>query len=433
MNNITEIAEMVAGIIVAELKETKSMTEVETKTRAIMQEIGRQSVELTLNKLNPQYPPETTACACGGEATYIRQRKTRLHTLFGKLEVKRGYYLCPACHHGTSPLDQELGLRPNRFSAELSRLVAMTGVQLPFQNGSELFAELTQVKVSDQAMAKATREVGKVVMAQEAEAEARSKDMGYLAKRKQDGRKPRRLYGAIDAVKVPIRDDPEQKWRDLKIGAWFEAAGQPPTSANGEWSIQAQNITYYADIAPAKAFSETVWHTGVARDAQLAHELVILGDGADWIWNIANANFPHAIQILDWFHASEHLAPVAQAVFTTADEQHSWIARMKELMWEGKIEQLIEQCLALTEVTSAKVVSTTAAYFTNHRHRMRYDYFRAQGLQIGSGTIESVAKQIGLMRMKVPGARWNLDHACLIAKARAAFLSDRWASLPLAS
>jgi len=418
MNNITEIAEKVVEVVAAHLDEHISLTALERKTRD--------------KKMRQQYPDAKIACACGGEAHYIRQRTTCLHTLFGKLATKRAYYLCPDCHQGSYPLDAQLGLRPNQLSAELSRLVAMTGVQLPFGSGCALFEELTHVSVSDQAMAKATRQVGKKVVEKEAEAAHKSTDMAYLASRKREARHPRRLYGAIDAVKVPIRDDPEQRWRDLKIGAWFEAAGQPPTRPDGEWSIQAQSITYYADICPASEFGHSVWRSGVARDAQLAHELVILGDGADWIWNMVSAHFPNAIQILDWFHASEHLAPVAQAAFSSQEAQAAWISQMKQLLWQGEIQPLIEQCLELQAFTDAKVIQTTAAYFDTHRQRMRYAYFRSQGYQIGSGTIESAAKQIGLMRMKVPGARWNLENARLMAKARAAFLSDRWASLPLA-
>lgn len=432
MNNITEIAEKVAEVVAAHLDEQISLTALERETREIVQEIGRQSIALTLKKRRQRYPDAKIACACGGETHYIRQRSTCLHTLFGKLTTKRAYYLCPDCHQGSYPLDAQLGLRPNQLSAELSRLVAMTGVQLPFGNGCALFEELTHVSVSDQAMAKATRQVGQKVVEKEVEAAHKSSDITYLARRKRETRRPRRLYGAIDAVKVPIRDDPEQRWRDLKIGAWFEAVGQPPTGPDGEWSIQAQNITYYADICPAREFGQSIWGSGVVRDAQLAHELVILGDGAEWIWNLVSAHFPNAIQILDWFHASEHLAPVAQAAFSSQEAQATWIAQMKQLMWQGEIQTLIEQCLQLQTFTEAKVIQTTAAYFDSHRQRLRYAHFRGQGYQIGSGTIESAAKQIGLMRMKVPGARWNLENARLIAKARAAFLSDRWASLPLA-
>jgi len=124
--------------------------------------------------------------------------------------------------------------------------------------------------------------------------------------------------------------------------------------------------------------------------------------------------------------------PVAQAAFSTTDEQFVWVSMMKQLMWDGETDLLIAQCRQLAANSDAKVIGTTAAYFENHKERMRYDYFRSQGYQIGSGTIESAAKQIGLMRMKVPGASWNFENARKVAKVRAAYLSDGWQSLPLA-
>ncbi len=149
----------------------------------------------------------------------------------------------------------------------------------------------------------------------------------------------------------------------------------------------------------------------MAYKADLACELIILGDGAEWIWNLVAENFPEAIQILDWFHASEHLMPLAQAVFSHADEQNKWVTHAKQLMWAGDIEQLLIACRQLQAISSADIIRTTLNYFDFHADRMRYAYFRQRGFQIGSGTIESAAKQIGLMRMKVPGATWNTDMA----------------------
>ena len=432
MNNITEITELVVDLVKSQLNEAVTLTAIEQTTRNVLQEIGRQTVEMSLKTMNHPYPDPSIECECGAEAAYIRQRNARLHTIFGKLNVTRAYYLCSACHHGSCPLDTELGLRPNRLSAELSRLVAMTGVQLPFGTGRDLFEALTLVSVSDQAMAKATQRVGELVAMEEELSQEKAKDVAFLLEREQEGRHPVRLYGAIDAAKVHIRDDAEHRWRDLKSGAWFEAAGQPPTSPDGEWSIQAKNINYYTDICPASEFGNLFWSSGVAHDAQLARELVMLGDGADWIWNLVAEHFPKSVQILDWFHASEHLMPVAQAAFTTQVEQSDWVSRMKQLMWEGRIEELIATCDELAVVCSHDVIRTTANYFEKHQERMQYAYFQKQGYQIGSGTIESAAKQIGMMRMKVPGAIWNVANARKVAKARAAYLSDQWHSLPLA-
>ena len=284
-------------------------------------------------------------------------------------------------------------------------------------------------------MSQAGRRIGERVAQHEADLQTKATDSDYLQQLKRTAKPPLRLYGAIDAAKVNIRGEKgEGGWRDLKMGAWFEAVGKPPQSADGEWRIEAQNIQYYADICPASEFSPLVWATAVERNAHLARQWVILGDGADWIWNIVKNNFPNAIQILDWFHASEHLAPVAQAAFSAQSERSQWIEKMRQLMWDGKVDDLIVACRTLAQAHSNSDIQRTANYFHSHRLRMHYDHFRAEGLQIGSGTIESAAKQIGLMRMKVPGARWNESNAIHIAKARASFLSHSgWDSLPLAA
>lgn len=432
MNNITKIAEMMVELVQSQLTEEVTLTTIEQTTRMMLQEVGRQTVEMTLKSMDTPYLEPSIACNCGAEAAYIRRRTACLHTLFGQLQAKRAYYLCPTCHQGTCPLDVQLGLRPNALSAELTRLAAMVGVQLPFGTGRDLLETMTLVSVSDQALGKATRQVGERVALEEEAWQEKASDEAFLLQRQRTRQRPLRLYGAIDAAKVHIRDDNEHRWRDLKIGAWFEASGQPPATPDGKWSIQAKNIHYYTDICRAKEFGNLVWSSGVNHDAQLARELVILGDGADWIWNLVDAHFPGAIQILDWFHASEHLMPVAQAAFTTEEEQVNWVTQMKQLMWEGRIDELIANCDLLLSYCSSDVIRTTANYFDTHQERMQYACFRKQGYQIGSGTIESAAKQIGMMRMKVPGAIWNEANARKVAKARAAYLSDQWQSLPLA-
>ena len=193
MNNITEITELVVDLVKSQLNEAVTLTAIEQTTRNVLQEIGRQTIEMSLKTMNHPYPDRRIECECGAEATYIRQRNARLHTIFGKLNVTRAYYLCSACHHGSCPLDTELGLRPNRLSAELSRLVAMTGVQLPFGTGRNLFEALTLVSVSDQAMAKATQRVGELVTMEEEVSQEKAKDGAFLLQKEQEGGHPVRL------------------------------------------------------------------------------------------------------------------------------------------------------------------------------------------------------------------------------------------------
>jgi hypothetical protein len=363
---------------------------------------------------------------------YIRWRTTQLRTLFGTLTVKRAYYLCPGCHRGVCPLDEQLGLRPNAVSAELERLAAMTGASLPFGKGRDLFEELTLVSLSDHTLDQATQAYGATVTHREQTWQTTAYDQTELQRRKRESPGPKRLYGAIDATKVHTRGTEEYPWRDLKVGAWFEACTQPPRTVDGQWQVKADNIHYYADICPAAAFGRLMWATAVQHQAQLAQELIILGDGAEWIWNLVAEHFPKAVQILDWFHATEYLMPVAKAAFPTQEAQDSWLNQAKQALWDGRVDEMVALCLDLAHTEDSSDPAFVAArYFDQNRTRMDYPAYRRQGYQIGSGTIESAAKQIGVMRMKVAGATWNEDSARKVAKARAAYLSHEWPALAI--
>ena len=430
MDNITTIAEMLSDQIQEEIATDYTMSDLERVTRRLIQEIGRQAIAMVVNAEENRYP-ETVSCqGCESDMPYIRRRSAQLRTLFGCMQVKRAYYLCPECHQGCCPLDQRLGLRPNAISAELERLGAMTGALLPFGKGRDLFEALTLVSLSDQTLDKATQAYGTAAMQREQAWQTTAFDQDELRRRKREEGKPLRLYGAIDATKVHTRGVEEYPWRDLKVGAWFEARGKPPKTADGQWRIQAENIRYYADICPASEFGSLFWATGVQHQAQLARELIILGDGADWIWNLVAQHFPKAVQILDWFHATEYLTPVAKAAFSTEEAQDVWLHQAKQALWDGKIEEVITDCLDLARAEDSSDPAFVAArYFNQNRDRMDYPAYRRQGYQIGSGTIESAAKQIGTMRMKVAGATWNEDSARKVAKARAAYLSNDWEAL----
>jgi hypothetical protein len=431
MENITIIAHMLSEEIQQELITGYTLTDIEQATRRLVQEIGRQAIAMVVNSEEQPYPEREVSCfGCSQAIPYVRWQPAQLRTLFGDMAVKRAYYLCPRCHQGYCPLDRRLGLRPNAISAELERLAAMTGVLLPFGKGRDLFETLTLVSLSDQTLDKATQAYGAAARRREQGWKAVAHDQDELQRRKREVRKPLRLYGAVDATKVHTRGVEEHAWRDLKVGAWFEARGKPPKRPDGQWRIQAENIHYFADICPASEFGSLMWATGVRQHAQLAQELVILGDGAEWIWKLVAEHFPRAVQILDWFHAAEYLMPVAKAAFLTEKAQNDWVAQTKQALWDGMIDEAIAACLDLVRTEDSSDPAFVAArYFDQNRYRMNYPAYRRQGYQIGSGTIESAAKQIGMMRMKVAGAIWNVDSARKVAKARAAYLSNEWDEL----
>lgn len=431
MENTTELGRLLSKALQEEIEEPESVSQMEQAIRERLVEIGRQALSEWLRDAAAEQPERTLSCPhCGEEAQYERRREGQLRTVLGIVRYRRAYYRCQHCGKGHYPLDQALGLRLNAMSAELERLAGMTGVHMPFAQGSALFAELALVGLSDQSLDKAAQAYGAEVEQVEKEWQEEARDEETLLRRKREERVPLRLYGAVDATKVHLRGEAEDPWRDLKLGAWFRARGRPPKQPDGEWRIVAEEVTYYADLCPSSEFSNLLWATGVQRNAQLARELVFLGDGAEWIWNIVEENFPRAVQILDWFHACEYLMPVAKAAFDDEAQQEAWVEEIKSALWEGRLDEAIHACWELADEQREEDPAEKAAnYFQKNRQRMDYPTYRAQGYHIGSGTIESAAKQIGSQRMKVPGARWNEQSARRVAKARAAFLSGQWPSL----
>lgn len=431
MENSIELGQLLSRALQEQIEEPESVSQMEQAIREQLVEIGRQAMSQWLRDVAAEDAARRRRCLhCGEEAQYERQREGQLRTILGVVRFRRAYYRCRSCGNGHYPLDEALGLRLNAMSAELERLAGMTGVHMPFAQGSALFSELTLVGLSDQSLDKAAQAYGAEVEQVEQEWQEEARDEAALLRRKREERAPLRLYGAVDAAKVHLRGETDDPWRDLKLGAWFEARGRPPKQPDGQWRIVAEEVSYYADLCPSSEFSNLLWATGVQRNAQLARELVFLGDGAEWIWNIVAENFPNAIQILDWFHACEYLMPVAKAAFADEAQQEAWVEQIKTALWEGRLDEAIRACWALADERRAEDPAATAAnYFQKNRQRMDYPTYRAHGYHIGSGTIESAAKQIGSQRMKVPGARWNEQSARHVAKARAAFLSGQWYSL----
>ena len=407
-----------------------SLSQMERGVREAMLKLTNYLLSDWLALQNDRYPPATCACRCGATAQYRDQREGVLFTVVGRIVYRRAYYLCETCHQGTYPLDERLGLRPGELSAELESLSALTGVQLAFAQGSALFQSLTLVGLSPQSMDKATQAIGSEMEQVEQEWQTISEDPKQLQNQEFEPTHPARLYGALDATKVHTderRDENDEGWRDLKLGVWFETDAQPPEQPDAEWEVHAKNMTYFFDIQEAQEFGKLLWATGVQRRAQRAQELIFVSDGAEWIWNLVEFYYPHAIQIVDWFHAVEHLTPVAALLGAESAEARAWLRGVRDDLWAGRLDHVIAACAKqITPGRKDDPAQKAVTYFSNNRLRMDYPTYRAKGYQIGSGTIESGCKQIGLQRLKVPGATWHKDGARRVAKARAAFLSDQW-------
>jgi hypothetical protein len=411
-----------------------NMADLEQELREGIQGLGAQILSDAIMSLEERYPVDEMACGCGEKASYIRKRVAKVISVFGRIEYQRNYYLCSGCHQGQFPLDRRLNLKAGEVSPGLASLLALAGAETAFEEGAALVERFTQVKVSDNTVRKETQRFGNLQAGREAYWKQQSEDEQALQERQRDvQQRPKRLYGSIDGVYVPLNEE----WCELKICAWYEAESDPDRQ-DPQQHLRATNIHYYCDIQPAAEFSRLVWATACQHWADFAEEVVFIADGAAWIWKLVSYHFPHAIQIVDWYHAVSYLTPVAEAAFgLDSAEGQAWLENIRDKLWQGEIHTVIEACETWSTFEAAL---TAVTYFRNNASRMDYARFRELGYLIGSGVVESAAKQIGSFRLKRAGARWTNQGARFTAKARAAWLSGHWdqlssirARLPLAA
>ena len=414
----------------------------ETELRECLRQTGAQALSEFLSSALGT-PAATVPCACGETLHYQRRRSAVVVSVFGRVVYTRAYYAGCACGQGQAPVDEQYGIEPGQVSAGLAQLLSLAGVELPFEHSARWLKAFLLFDVSENTVRQETQQMGQLQIEREAALKHQSQDEAYLQTRLRATRSvPQRLYGLIDAGKVRIepRDSAEKQgqpeaWRDMKLGCWCEAEAVPHAQRSVRQQAKydhqqavyrAKNIRYYCDITEAATFGELMWARGVEAQADLAPELVFVCDGATWIWKLVEHYYPHAVQIVDWYHAAARLERVAQAAFAANEVRQTWREEITEALWQGRVGEVIQACQALPRCEEAQDAAT---YFSNNEARMQYARFRAAGYLIGSGTVESGCKQIITQRLKCSGAQWTLAGAVQTAKARAAWLSGEWHAL----
>lgn len=437
----TKVVEKMAEIMAEEMgdliPEARDIREIETGMRDLLRQVGAEGLKRYLERADEAEPMEKVKeCECQGKQAYLFRRAAVIISVFGRVSYKRRYYTCPGCGKGYCPLDKRLQLAAGQVTAGLAELLALAGVETAFAESSRFIERFLLFRVSDNTLRKETERFGELQKVREAEWKQQSQNENWLQVRLQKlGKQAGRLYGSIDGVMAPCKGE----WREMKNIAWYqvekvrsyEQRRHHGSTVGEQNDLQARDITYHCDIQPPDQFGSLFWATACQRNADLCEELVFVCDGAVWIWKLIERHFPHAVQIVDWYHASEYLPPIAEAAFGyDTPEYLAWLEQARSQLWEGQIEALIHDCQLLSAIPAAqKPLQAAVSYFSHNQKRMDYARFRQQGYFIGSGTVESAGKQIAGLRLKRAGARWTESGAVATAKARAAWLSGQWDEL----
>jgi hypothetical protein len=448
IEKINQIGKQLAEVIEEAVGQTEvesiRIGNVEMALRETLQALGGSALKQYLENADGEQEAEIE-CACGGKLKYQRRRAATIWSVFGKVTYKRAYYAGCACQNGCAPVDCRYGIEPGKVTAGLAHLIALSGIKEAFDEGRKWLKEYLLFEVSENTIRSETQKMGELQRQADQDLVKDMQDVKSLQQRERNQpTAPDILYGSIDAAKVRIEPrDPQEKavekretWRDLKAGCWYEGEVVPVRQQSTRQkekvqregvALRAKNKKYFCDIAEAKKFGKLLWATGCAAGADRTRLLVFICDGAVWIWNLIAQYFPHAIQIVDWYHAADRLKRIAEEAFLNLEERQTWLMQVTEDLWQGRVEAVIEACRPLAK--KSKWAKQSLTYYRNNLERMRYDQFRASGLLIGSGIIESGCKQIVTQRLKLPGAQWNLDGAILTAKARTAWMSGEWQKL----
>jgi hypothetical protein len=404
----------------------------EMAVRSAMHQAGAVALSQLLQCDAPAPDRRAMACLCGQSAPYRELRPRFIVTVVGEVELLRPYYLCPHCHHGQFPLDVELDIENQDLSPGVRRMLSLVGAEAPFDHGRQQMKLLAGLEVTTKAVERTAETLGGDIGAREQEQiqRARQLDLPVIV-----GKPIPVLYVQMDGTGVPVTptertiskiEGQSGRTREVKLGCVFT---QTSYDQEGFAIRDPGSTTYTGAIETAEPFGKRLYAEAQNRGWSRAIKKVIMGDGAEWIWNLADLHFPGALQIVDLFHARQHLWDMARLLYPGEDApQRQWIVRHQPKLDGGKIEKLVGYLRSLEapspEVTA--ILRKAAAYFERNAERMRYPEFRRQHLFVGSGVIEAGCKTVIGSRLKQSGMFWTVRGANAIIALRCCRLSGRF-------
>jgi hypothetical protein len=407
---------------------------VEMAIRSALHRAGAAALTELLQYAPPEPEQRSLPCPCGHTAVYRGLHAKTILTAVGSAELLRPYFLCAYCHRGQFPADVELDVENTELSPGVRRMLAVVGNDAPFDHGREQMKCLAGLEVTTKAVERTAEAIGADIAARQQEEikQARQLDLPIP-----NGDPIPVIYVELDGTGVPmVRAETEGRpgkidgqpahTREVKLGCVFT---QTSWDQEGFAIRDPDSTTYTGAIETAEEFGQRLYAEAWNRGWCRAQNRVILGDGAEWIWNLADLHFHGAIQIVDLFHARQHLWGLARLLYPGQDaHQRQWILRHQPKLDDGKIEKLVSYLCSL-DTSSPELTETirkTAAYFQRNAERMRYPEFRRQHLFVGSGVIEAGCKTVIGSRLKQSGMFWSVRGANAIIALRCCRLSGRF-------
>jgi len=428
------------------------------------QAIGRKLMEGVLNsRLHEQRPAARREGSCGHVQRLVGERPKELITLVGPVRFVRPYYQClhageaqeeQDCTHGEAPADVLWGVDKQRTTPGVQGHISYLSARLTFEEAAQTMCRSVPIGMSGRQALKLMRPVGEALAAEEDRQVSALQVQAKQAQsqpcpQRQPQKEIERLYIELDGVlarmrrgSVPMEKEELHRqgdvYREIKAGAVFRAECGPKRSelAPGIYvdTPAPDSVRYVARRTATGGFAWLLYHLAMQCGLEQAQQVVVLGDGAPWIWNLVAEHFPGAVQIVDLYHAKEHVWDVAHAVFGRGTAVGTaWATQACSLLEQGQSEALVSAIQALPPIApepgqARSIPERAVDYFTTNAQRMRYPLFRAQGMHIGSGIAEAACKTIVSTRAKRCGMRWTPEGLDALLPLRTAVLNGAYDS-----
>ena len=400
----------------------------EHSTRDRMMAVGRLVLEILIAGQGTGHGGQCHRDALGQERRFKEYRRKRVQTLLGSVSIERASYHSMEAEPTTvCPLDARLGLRQGR-SEGMEELLAFTGGQLTYEESSQLLSRTLGVRLSDNTVQRTVAHWGQVVEAERADRLPRQAPAPRMAV-------------AVDGAKLRTAERRRKRrgsrkqhfsehWAEAKLGVVYAFDRRGKAAATKH---------YTTSLNGKVSFGQALWDQIAASGADRAEQVVWLGDGAAWVWSLRDEHLPHAVAVLDFYHARDHLHTVARALYGgDPRRRRRWVTCQEKRLLTGHVDRVVRElkrCARslgpppkdVPDDDPRKVLADNVRYFETNASRMQYDEYRARGYPIGSGVVESGCKHVIAQRMKITASMsWRAPQAEAVLQLRCLIRSGQW-------
>ena len=414
----------ILAMINPEVKDIFSQTDLDTSgpvgdlerdVLELTRELGRRVLETCLSESADDAPSVSVSCsACEGELRRFRKRRRYVQTLWGVVRVSRWVYRCDACEVYLIPWDSQVGLKEG-FTVSVAQWMCRLSARLDFREASEELAH-HGIKVSHSTL---QQKVGEWSAGEDVSdyVDEQCLEVGS------------RWYVSCDGVHTRSQDG---SYHEVKVGCLYRDS--PQLGSKSVASALPKSLRYVAAHSDAASFGEQWFDlataSGIYKDETDTEEVIVIGDGAAWIWNLSDEYFPGAVEIVDYMHAKSHLYEVAKQAFgeNAYEDVQSWVEATEPFLYAGDTEGVVLRIRALGvgNPTLSEGLQREAGYFQKHSKRMQYQTFAEKGYHIGRGLIESACKHVVAQRCKQASMKWSQTGINAVLFWRCLLKSNAW-------